>query len=95
VDNSTSIFSIGVDADQWNLTDYKFNGSIFQPLVTAEAKYTANFVPANDLSVGASSDPVLFFVNPGVSGSLQDLVTGQTVSMGGTSVTPALRYLTY
>ena len=63
-------------------------------MVTAKAKYTANFTPANDLSVGASSNPVLFFLNPGIGGVLEDLVTQQTMSIAGNSV-PATgsRYL--
>ena len=86
---------IGGDAEHMNLTYSKFKGTIFQPMVTAKAKYTTNFVPANDLSIGASSDPVLLFVNPGVSGGFQDLVTGASMTMGGTAITPAVRYLTY
>jgi hypothetical protein len=74
---------------------YKLKCSIFQPMVTAKAKYTTNFVPANDLSVGASSNPVLFFMNPGVNGGFQDLATGSSMTMGGPAVTPDVRYLTY
>ena len=95
VGSSTVNISIGADAANWNLTNYKFNGSIFQPMVTAKAKYTTNFVPANDLSVGASSNPVLLFVNPGPSGGFQDLATATSMSMGGSAVTQALRYLMY
>jgi hypothetical protein len=94
VGSSATNLTLGGDASSWNLTNYKYNGSIFQPMVTAKAKYTANFTPAVDLSVGASSDPVLFFLNPGVSGGFQDLATGQSMSMGGNAVTQSVRYLT-
>ena len=67
---------------------------IFQPIITASAKYTSNFTPANDLSVGASSNPVVFFLNPGIAGSLQDLATGSTVTTLDTPVTATgFRYL--
>ena len=65
-------------------------------MITAKAKYPANFVPATDLSVGASGDPVVFFVNPGIKASLQDLVSGNTVLITGTGVSATgQRYLTY
>ena len=95
VGSSITFFSMGVDNAGWTLDGAKFNGSIFQPMVTAKAKYTTNFVPANDLSIGASGNPVLLFVNPGVSGGYQDLATGTSMSIGGTAVTQGLRYLTY
>jgi hypothetical protein len=86
---------LGVACDNWDLVRYKFRGRIFQPMITGSAKYVSNFVPANDLSVGASSLPVAFFLNPGISGDLTDVVTASSVPMFGTAVTPALRYLTY
>ena len=92
--------SIGVDIG-WSSSNsfssrYKFNGSMFQPMITGKAKYPANFVPATDLSIGASANPVLFFVNPGVSGSLQDLVSTNTMVIQGTGVSATgSRYLTY
>jgi hypothetical protein len=92
---SVTSFSLGVDSQIWSLSSYKYNGSAFQPMVTGKAKYTTNFTPANDLSVGASTNPVLFFLNPGVSGGFQDLATGSSMTMGGTAVTQSIRYLTY
>ena len=86
---------IGIACDNWTLNSYKFHGKVFQPMITASAKYVSNFVPANDLSVGASSLPVAFFMNPGVSGSLADLVTASSVPTYGTAVTTAPRYLSY
>jgi len=86
---SAQYLNIGVDSHNWNLTTYKWLGSIFQPMMTASAKYTANFTPAHDLSVGASN--VLFFLNPGANGSLADTVSGQTMDVGGTIVTLASR----
>ena len=64
-------FTIGVQAAGWSLTSYKFIGSIFQPMVTASAKYTSNFTPAHDLSVGASN--ALFFLTPEPTEALQTL----------------------
>jgi len=78
-------FTIGADAGSWSMTNYKFLGSVFQPMVTASAKYTSNFTPAADLSAGASN--ALFFLNPGANGSLADTVSGQTMGVGGTIVT--------
>jgi hypothetical protein len=72
---------------------YKFNGTIFQPMITAKAKYPANFVPATDLSVGASSDPVVFFAKPDTSGKIQDLASGVSLGLRGTGVASTLRYL--
>jgi hypothetical protein len=87
---------IGVASDNWNLTAYKFRGKLFQPMIAASTKYVSNFVPLNDLSVGASSLPVVFFMNPGVSGDLSDLVTASSVPIFGTAVTAtSSRYLTY
>jgi len=91
---SATHLTIGTDASAWSLSTRHFNGSIFQPMVTAKAKYTANFTPANDLSVGASSNPVLFFLNPGIGGVLKDLVTQQTMTIAGNSVSATdSRYL--
>jgi len=90
--------SIGIDVGQSpaNMGVSKFDGSVFQPMITAKAKYPANFVPANDLSIGASSNPVMFFVSPGSSGSLQDLVSANTMTIQGSGVSATgLRYLTY
>ena len=86
---------LGVACDNWNLTLYKYLGKIFQPIITTSAKYVSNFVPANDLSIGAASQPVAFFMNPGIAGNLTDLVTASSVSTYGTAVTQAPRYLTY
>jgi hypothetical protein len=92
--------SIGVDVG-WAFSNpftskSKFDGSVFQPMITAKAKYPANFVPATDLSVGASNNPVLFFVSPGSSASLQDLVSANTMIIQGSGVSATgLRYLTY
>jgi len=69
-----------VDPYTLALTGDKFQGSVFQPMITASAKYTGNFTPAHDLSVGASN--VLFFLNPGANGSLADTVSGQ-IQVGG------------
>jgi hypothetical protein len=64
-------------------------------MITAKAKYVTNFVPSKDLSVGASTDPVLFFMNPGVTGGFQDLATGATMTLRGVGITQEVRYLTY
>ena len=66
----------------------KFIGNVFQPMITTNAKYSSNFTPATDLSVGASSQPVAFFMNPGITGNPIDLATGNTVlSQNGASAT--------
>ena len=82
---SATQFGLGVNSSAFNLTSGKFYGSLFQPMITASAKYTGNFSPASDLSAGATN--ALFFLNPGAIGSLADAVTGQTMSVGGTIVT--------
>ena len=57
-------------------------------MITTNAKYSSNFTPATDLSVGASSQPVAFFMNPGITGNPIDLATGNTVlSQNGASAT--------
>ena len=81
-----------VACDNWNLTLYKYLRKIFQPIITASAKYVSN---SNDLSIGAASQPVAFFMNPGIAGNLTDLVTASSVPTDGTAVTQAPRYLTY
>jgi len=62
-------------------------------MVTLSGKYTSNFTPATDLSVGAASQPLGFFINPGMSGNLQDLVSGSTPTMMNTVTATGLRYL--
>ena len=66
----------------------KFIGNVFQPMITTNVKYSSNFTPATDLSVGASTQPVAFFMNPGIAGVPIDLVTGNTLlSENGASAT--------
>ena len=81
-------FSVGGSAGDWSSTQYKYFGNVFQPMFTRSVKYSANFTPATDLSVGASSQPVAFFMNPGIAASLTDLATGNAVlSENGASAT--------
>ena len=81
--------SLGVTADAWSITGYKFLGKLFQPMITTTAKYTANFTPATDLSAGAAS--AAFFLN--VAGNVfQDVISGNVMNTYYTP-TPTQRYL--
>jgi len=81
--------SLGVTADAWSATVYKFLGKLYQPMITPTAKYTANFTPATDLSAGAAS--AAFFLN--VAGNVfQDVISGNVMNTYST-VKPTQRYL--
>jgi len=71
----------------------KFIGNVFQPMITTGIKYSSNFTPATDLSVGASSHPVVFFMNPGITANTTDLATGNIVLGENGATATGFRYL--
>jgi len=76
--SNIACINLGVTSDQWSLTSYKFLGKIFQPMITASARYTDTFTPALDLSANAASSA--FFVNVDTNGAVQDVISGNALT---------------